>query len=204
MIQKRTQAERTELSDRKMLEAAKQLFIERGIKKTTLKDIGERAGYSRGLASARFGSKEGLFLQLVDQHRQQWERYLNEFVGDKTGQEAVLARVDAIDALIQREPEDVRAVYTLWFESASDQSALRGELEDFNRVARTRVEEVVAKGIEVGEISDKLDPKSFSMVYLSQCFGLIYQWLVSPEDIDLKKAFSRLKDYFRFVFSSYH
>ena len=116
----------------------------------------------------------------------------------------MLARVDAIDALIQREPEDVRAIYTLWFESASDQSALRGELEDFNRVARTRVEEVVAKGIEVGEISDKLDPKSFSMVYLSQCFGLIYQWLVSPEDIDLKKAFSRLKDYFRFVFSSYH
>ena len=53
----RTQAERTALSDRRMLEAAIRLIIERGTAGTTLREIGERAGYSRGLASYRFGNK---------------------------------------------------------------------------------------------------------------------------------------------------
>ena len=50
------QAERSAQSDKKMFEAAIELINERGTAKTTLKDIGEHAGYSRGLASYRFGS----------------------------------------------------------------------------------------------------------------------------------------------------
>ena len=52
-----TQAERTALSDARMFESAKQILVEKGTHNTTLKEIGERAGYSRGLASNRFGSK---------------------------------------------------------------------------------------------------------------------------------------------------
>ncbi|MEJ2533610.1 MAG: TetR family transcriptional regulator, partial [Halioglobus sp.] len=48
-----TQAERTALSDQRMFEAAIRLINERGTQKTTLKDIGELAGYSRGMANYR-------------------------------------------------------------------------------------------------------------------------------------------------------
>ena len=58
---RRSHAERTDLSDRRMLEAAVQLICDRGPDRTTLKDVGEKAGYSRGLAGYRFGSKPGLF-----------------------------------------------------------------------------------------------------------------------------------------------
>ena len=54
---RRTQAERTALSDARMFDAAMQLIVEQGTHATTLKEVGERAGYSRGLASSRFGSK---------------------------------------------------------------------------------------------------------------------------------------------------
>ena len=43
-----TQAQRTALSDQRMFEVAIELVNERGTAKTTLKDIGEGAGYSRG------------------------------------------------------------------------------------------------------------------------------------------------------------
>ena len=39
-----------------MLDAAEALILELGTQATTLKGVGERAGYSRGLAQARFGS----------------------------------------------------------------------------------------------------------------------------------------------------
>ena len=49
-VSRRTQAERTALSDARMFDAAMQLIVEQGTHATTLKAVGERAGYSRGLA----------------------------------------------------------------------------------------------------------------------------------------------------------
>ena len=54
-----TQVERKEISDAKMLEAAVDLIVERGAGQVTLKDVGEKAGYSRGLAGYRFGNQRG-------------------------------------------------------------------------------------------------------------------------------------------------
>ena len=53
----RTQEERSALSDARMADAAVALICERGAADTTLKDVGVRAGYSRGLAGYRFGVK---------------------------------------------------------------------------------------------------------------------------------------------------
>ena len=72
MRTRRTQAERTALSDSGMFDAAIELLCEGGIDRATLKEIGERVGYSRGLASARFGSMEGLFASLVGTIDARW------------------------------------------------------------------------------------------------------------------------------------
>jgi AcrR family transcriptional regulator len=53
-----TQAERTALSDSAMLEAAMDLVLEYGTDRTTLAMIGEKAGYSRGLATPLAGIPE--------------------------------------------------------------------------------------------------------------------------------------------------
>jgi AcrR family transcriptional regulator len=50
-----TQAERRARSERSLLDAAEQLFAEKGSHRTSLAEIGERAGYSRGLVGERFG-----------------------------------------------------------------------------------------------------------------------------------------------------
>ena len=59
-----TQVERKEISDAKMLEAAVDLIVERGAGLVTLKDVGEKAGYSRGLAGYRFESVEFMLQNL--------------------------------------------------------------------------------------------------------------------------------------------
>ena len=51
-----TQAERTEISDNRMLEAAVELIVDRGPAATSLKEVGLKAGYSRGLAGRLGGS----------------------------------------------------------------------------------------------------------------------------------------------------
>src|SRR6201995_6192699 len=67
-----TQLERSALSDARMADAAVALICERGAGATTLKDVGLRAGYSRGLASYRFGSKAGLWSFLIRMIGDEW------------------------------------------------------------------------------------------------------------------------------------
>ena len=62
---RRRQADRTALSDKLLTEAAIELLVKSGIHGTTLQAVGERAGYSRALATHRFGSKAGLFSHVL-------------------------------------------------------------------------------------------------------------------------------------------
>ena len=66
---RRKQAERTALSDRLLTEAAIELLVKHGLQGTTLQGVGERAGYSRGLATHRFGSKAGLFAKVLESQK---------------------------------------------------------------------------------------------------------------------------------------
>jgi len=57
---RRTQAARREEAERRLLEAALGVVARRGSVRMTLAEVGEAAGYSRGLPAHRFGSKAGL------------------------------------------------------------------------------------------------------------------------------------------------
>ncbi|MBR9909995.1 MAG: TetR/AcrR family transcriptional regulator [Gammaproteobacteria bacterium] len=188
-----TQVERTELSDHKMLEAATELLLEVGSMGTTLKEVGERAGYSRGLASARFGSKEGLFLRLITVHRESWALVVSQHIGDKTGVAAIMARIDAVEELFRREPETVKAVYMLWFESVGRTSGMRETLLKFHHQTLDAIAVFVQQGIDAGEIPAHVDPRLFAIDYFAQIFGFIYQWLFSPEDVQILRCVDALR-----------
>lgn len=66
-VRPRTQAERREEAETRLVNAALRLVAERGYGDFTLADVGERAGYSRGLPAHYFKRKEDL-LALVAQH----------------------------------------------------------------------------------------------------------------------------------------
>ena len=100
---RKTQAERTALSDQRMFEAAISLINERGTQKTTLKEIGELAGYSRGLANYRFGSKDGLMQELFVRFDERWKEHLSSYVKDLTGISGILAAADALRDFLQLE-----------------------------------------------------------------------------------------------------
>lgn len=188
-----TQAERTALSDARMFESAKQIIVEKGTHHTTLKEIGERAGYSRGLASNRFGSKEGLFSQMVRDFNRRWGGELQRFVGDKTGLAAFIAALDAVEFFLLKHSEEMRALYILWFESMSSHDEVRRQLAANHSAYRRDAERWVRQGIEEGTIRPSIDPTSFAVEFASLIFGLIYQWLVQPEAIRINSVFQHYR-----------
>ena len=61
------QAERTRLTRRKLLDAAKRVFAKDGFEAARLEDIAAGAGYTRGAFYAHFESKEDIFFALLDE-----------------------------------------------------------------------------------------------------------------------------------------
>jgi AcrR family transcriptional regulator len=59
---------------RRVLEAARTLFAERGLRNVSMSDVAKRAGVAKGTVFHRFGDRSGLALALLDEH----ERELQE------------------------------------------------------------------------------------------------------------------------------
>jgi AcrR family transcriptional regulator len=188
-----TQAERTALSDTRMFEAAKELIAKHGTHNTTLREVGERAGYSRGLASNRFGSKEGLFSQLVRDFNRRWAEELRNTVGNSTGLPAFSAALDAVEYFLLNRSDEMKALYILWFESMSSHDEVRQRLARNHTAYRRDAERWVREGIGQGTVRDTIDPQCFAVEFASLIFGLIYQWLVDPESIDVHAVFQHYR-----------
>ena len=74
MARRRTQADKSDASTRKVLKAALSLFSRQGFRATTMRQIARRSGLSVGNLYHHFGSKETIFQRLIDQY---WEVLLD-------------------------------------------------------------------------------------------------------------------------------
>jgi AcrR family transcriptional regulator len=194
----RTQSERAALSDRRMTEAAIRLLVERGTAGATLKAIGEEAGYSRGLATHRFGSKAGLFRHLIKHVSNLWVEQLERGVGEKSGVEALTTAVDVHYRFLREAPEAVRAMYILWLASVDPSSRFKANVAEIHRAQRAGVEEWVRRGQSRGEVRDDLDPVRAAEQFVALIAGITFQWLVNPQ-MPLKAMHEALKREIRFL-----
>lgn len=178
---RRTQAERSALSDSRMTAAAVELIAMRGVAGTTLAAIGEAAGYSRGLATHRFGSKAGLLRHVIKRVSREWLRRLDLAVGNKVGLAALEAALDTQLGFIREAPNDVRAMYLLWFQSIEPNAEYRPNVAEVHRQQRETVTGWIIEGQARGLVSAAIDPGRVAEYFCAAAAGLIFHWLVNPQ-----------------------
>jgi AcrR family transcriptional regulator len=183
-----TQAERTAISDKAMFDAAVQLILERGTEKTTLKAIGERAGYSRGLATYRYGSKAGLFDEVCKTISRRWLDYLEEDVGKKIGIDAMCAALDSFFQFVSDFPQEARVLQILYCGAAGPKSEYRQTSVSIHQRQQDDVAEWVRAGQRAGSVRKDADPKSVAAQYIAYISGMTYLWLINPNAINVGKA----------------
>lgn len=189
-----TQNERTAISDGRMLDVAMALVAERGTQNTTLKDVGEGAGYSRGLASNRFGSKDDLFSELVDIFNKRWKAETRAFIGTKTGLDAFSAAIEAAIHYVTDNSDYVRAMFILYYETVASSAVMKERLAEQHEAYRRDVEKYIRQGIESGTIKKTAVPQRVAIQYTSFFFGLVYQWLANPTEIKFESALHDFRD----------
>lgn len=70
MAERWTRQRRLEHTRHLLLDAAEEVFVKNGFGGAALEDIAESAGYTRGAIYSHFGTKEELFLSVIERHLQ--------------------------------------------------------------------------------------------------------------------------------------
>jgi AcrR family transcriptional regulator len=169
-----TRSERAAVTRRELLEAAERRFFEHGYHGTTLDDIADGAGYTKGAVYSTFRSKAGLFLALFDE---MVERRLRETralmsAGDESGDLlAALAR-QPVDAANTR---FLLLAIEFWVHAARE-PALLAELGARYRRLRGGLAEFAPS-------ASVLAPEHWAIVTLALSNGLALERLIDPAGV---------------------
>lgn len=179
---RRSHAERTDESDRLMLDAAVELINERGPDGTTLKEVGERAGYSRGLAGYRFGSKQGLFEFVVRSVGEDWLARLTEVTQGLRGIAALQAAVQAHSQMCLENSAAIRAFYMLWLASVSPGAETLKIIQGIDHRRRQDVATWVREARNASQADVGLNELDIADQFSAAIIGIAYHWLSQPAD----------------------
>lgn len=190
------EAEKTRES---LLVAARTVFSRQGYASTTLEQVAQEAGVTRGAIYWHFGSKAELYLALLDQYAS----YSSNIV-----QAAALQGGSLVDIL--------RRVFIRLLEAVETDAALREVMElslfktertsDLNAALQARqksdqalvdnLAQTMQAGMTSGELRSDLEPQDLARAYLAFQNGLIYLWLQNPQAFSLKETAPAMADIF--------
>jgi AcrR family transcriptional regulator len=194
-VERRTQAERRAASEAALLSAAAELIAERGIDRTSLRSIGDRAGASRAMPGYHCGSKEALIERLV--HRGHERTLAAAFDGlaasdrDAEG----LTRLEAVRIMIETFLEAVtrpgtpeeRAVVVMWGETFPSESRLDAMVTS-DRETHALLAEQIRAGQAEGSVRTDLDAGAAAVMVMGMARGVAALALTHTDIADTEQV----------------
>lgn len=171
-VERRTQAQRREESDARLLAAAAAIIAEEGYLAATLERVGERAGFSRGLAGRKYGSKDGLIEAVIWRVSAHVNAEVDTAIaGLADPLEQLLALFERFVDLAQRDVS-VRAYFVLFSAMIANRLETRSTFDDVQHQFGERIEALVLQGQSAGRITPALPAPHIAFMLGSQLAGI--------------------------------
>ena len=170
-----TRAERSARTRGELLDAAQQRFFEAGYHATTVDDIADAAGYTKGAVYSTFGSKAELFLALFDDIVDRRLAATRAIIDrDDAGSEASL-RALADQPVEERNTRFLLLSIEFWVHAAREPALLAAFSERYRRL-RTSL-------AELAPAASPLDPPRWALVTLALSNGFALERLIDPDGV---------------------
>lgn len=201
---RRTKAE-AEATREALLDAAEQVFYQRGVARATLQEIAQAAGVTRGALYWHFKDKADLFKAMLERVQLPFEELVEAIPpGQKVNSPLDELRLVCNEALKRLEQPRYRRVHAILLhrceafahidpvgmQEQKAQEALDSSLSRF----------VAAR--DVGELRQDLDPKTANYMLHNQIRGLLQTWHLDTNAFSLQKSGEKqIEAWFRMVSS---
>lgn len=136
---------------RRLLESATALFNARGYAATTVREIVQAAGVTKPVLYYYFGSKEGIYLELMKSAFESFDRLLEGLERQAgSAQERILRFADATYLLFQDNVPVIRLMHGIYY--GPPQGAPYFDFDAYHQKFQKTVEKHVAEGVRAGEL----------------------------------------------------
>jgi AcrR family transcriptional regulator len=182
-----------------IVEKTAPLFNAKGFAGTSLSDLTEATGLTKGSIYGNFDNKDEVALAAFDYNFHKVTTYLKE---------RILARENAIERLLVY-PETYSKFLKIPFlkpgcpilntatEADDTHPALKEKAKEALRFWKTSLENQVKRGIERGEIKRDTDPGAVSVIMMSLIEGAVMQAKVTERSAELKIAMDFLAQWIK-------
>jgi AcrR family transcriptional regulator len=182
--ERRSQAQRRDEAEQRLLEAAVQLVGERGLEGVTLAEVGEAAGYSRGLPAHYFGGRDGLIVALASHVIDNFVRELERTEHHSPGLERLLGVAGFYFDSARKTPAATRALFVLLGEGLSN-GLVSERLAQLNARSLKSFAVNLRAAIAAGDVRADVDADAQAILVLAGLRGAVSLWLLAPAVIDL-------------------
>ena len=197
---RRTQRQRSSQAERALLDAATSLFALRGVDQTSLAQIGEHAGYSRGLVNHHFGTKDVLVDQLARRTQNDFVAALDDADGDAI--DVLVKLADTYLSTIERGAATSRAFFVMWGAAIPAEATLRPVFATDDARFRLGVEAVLRAGQDSKTVIAELDPILGAVILVGMLRGVGAQYLIDPDAFDMSAARQACEQFVRRAFAA--
>ena len=175
-----------------LLACATNLFNQRGYAATTVREIVEAAGVTKPVLYYYFGSKEGIFREIMEHLLKDFEQRLETCLGRKgTAAERVRGLCDEMFSLFLEHIDYARLVYSICFGPA--QGAPFFDFNVFYAKVGETLRRMAEEGIRTGEFR-KGNPQDFALAILGTLNVAIEVHLTQPEMAIGHQGLARILD----------
>ncbi|WP_210590315.1 TetR/AcrR family transcriptional regulator [Streptomyces sp. GESEQ-35] len=172
---RRTQEQRRAETERRVLDAAMALIARSGSRAVTLAEVGEAAGYSRGIVYHHFGSRERLLEAVVDE-AQRFD--VPAYQGD--GLDHLVRIIEAYLCNVARRTPSARAFLQLWGEAIAADPVLAPLFARRDADFRQLLANVVRQGVADGSIRPDANPAAAAVLIVALVRGTGLQLIAQP------------------------
>ena len=186
---RRTKEEAQETRNR-ILDTAEHVFFDKGVSRTSLTDIAEAAGVTRGAIYWHFRNKSDLFEAMFARVKMPFEELIEPTID--TNEPDPLARIRTLIMHVfegtATNPQRARVLDILYFkcEFTEEMGAVLSRHTDAMRDGREKMAAGLRNAVAKGQLPVDLDTRQASIMLHGFLGGMLADWLLSPDYVDLK------------------
>ena len=191
---RKTKAEAEETRE-KIMAAAELLFFEHGVTRTSLEQIAEEAGVTRGAIYWHFVNKVDLFRAMIESIRLPQEQMVEQAIAGGHADPLGLIQRVALDCLrTMAEDQRRQRVYAILLfrcEYVGEMAEALKRQQDADAVMRSNLLSLFAMAHENGSLDRNWTPAIAARVFESMIRGIWVEWLRYEQGFDLVKLGSQ-------------
>jgi len=176
---------RSQKTEKKVIQAALELFVRKGYHGTSINDIMRKVGLTKGALYSHFTSKGELLLRIIDEFK---VRFIDEMIQTVTKYHGdaleKLHRTISFSSQFALENQHLCVFLTFLTTELKADVDLEPALKNVYREYQKFISQLIRQGIHQGLLNKDLDPDLAALTFMALHDGVLHQWVLNRYHID--------------------